>query len=463
MRLDYTPPPTIRDFMLSDRRVRVIRGPVGSAKSTGMAMELFRRAAEQTPDPHDGIRRSRAVIVRNTLPQLKTTCLETVLNLFKGACYYRPSDNVIQFRLGDIHSDWILLPLDTPQNIQRLLSLEISFAWVSECREIPPTMIQDILSRCGRFPSKLNGGCVWRGVVAESNSFRKDSPWYELLEQGLPENWQYFIQPGAFDPGAENVENLPPAYYEELLASNSEEWSEMYIHNRYGEALDGQAVYRNSFKREFHVASGPLTPTPHRPLIIGMDFARWPAAVLCQMDARGRFVVFAELDEENTGVERFVTTYLLPLLRSERFQGIPCYVVGDPSGTSRSQIGEESVFDALKRLGLHAYPAQTNAIDPRIRAVEKYLYQQRDGGPALLVDPGCVKLIAGFMSKYRYRMKKTGEYENQPDKVRPWADLHDALQYGCLGTSQNIMSHAIGALQSRSDERIQPVPVGAWT
>lgn len=464
MKLSYNPPPVLKAFMRSDERVRIVRGPVGSGKSTAMVFELLRRAIQQQPDPEDGKRRSRMVIIRNTLKQIKSTCLVTVQNVLGPLVKLRVSDDMIQIRLGDIESDWLMLPLDTPENVQRLLSLEVTAAWVSECREIEPEIVMNVLSRCGRYPSQLHGGPNWYGLIAESNSFRKDSPWYELLENNLPGNWEYFVQPGAMEEDAENVENLPPSYYQDLLDSNTEEWAEMYVHNRYGESLDGQAVYKNSFNRKFHVAAKPLTPNPMMPLVIGMDFARWPAAVLGQVDPRGRLLVFAELESENTGVEKFAREYLLPLLHTPRFAGIPCYVVGDPSGVQRSQIGEESVFDALKKMGFHAYPAMTNNIDPRIRAVEKYLLQQRDGGAALLVDPGCKQLIDGFVSKYRFRKKKTGEFEDRPDKAaRPWADLHDALQYLALGTAKAIYSKAMVRLDRSRAVSQQPISPGAWT
>ena len=47
---DYKPPPTLRDFMLSDKRVRAVRGPVGSAKSSACAMELLRRSCQAPKD-----------------------------------------------------------------------------------------------------------------------------------------------------------------------------------------------------------------------------------------------------------------------------------------------------------------------------------------------------------------------------------------------------------------------------
>ena len=438
MNFDYNPPPTLKRFMRANARLRAVRGPVGSAKSTACAMELFRRACE-APMQSDGVRRSKMVIVRNTLQQLKTTNLVTIQQLFGPVMNYKVSDQTIEIRLPGIHTDWLLLPLDTPENVQRLLSLELTAAWVSEFREIDPEVVQSVISRCGRYPSRAvisaEDADYWYGVIMESNSFSEDSPWFDLLELSLPSNWAYFVQPGAFDPGAENRENLPPRYYEDLMESNTPEWVEQYIHNQITPSLSGQAVFRKLFDPSFHIAETQLTPLPTLPLIIGMDTGRNPAAVICQLDNIGRMLVFESLHTENMGMEQFLGTMVLPALQAQRYRSSPSYIVLDPACRQRSQIGEESVLDCVKRIGFIATPASTNAISPRLRAVERYLHEQRGGKAAMLFDrEGTYPLIQAMQSKYRYKIKKDKTLEEIPEKAHPWSDLCDALQYACLGT-----------------------------
>ncbi len=444
--LDYKPPPTIRDFMLSDKRVRIVRGPVGSGKSSGMVMEMLRRSAAQAPDPKDGIRRTRGVIVRNTAPQLESTSLKTVLELLRPIVDYRPSDKTIWIRQNDIEAEWILMPLDRPENVQRLLSLDLTYAWLSELRELPVQILMDVLSRCGRFPSMMHGGPTWHGVFGETNSFAEDSDWNKVLEEKwlldkpLPPTWDYFVQPGARTAYAENKENLTPGYYEDLIANNSADWVEQYVDNIVAPSLSGEAVFRASFKRDWHVAKEIITPIPSTMVVVGMDFGRHPSAILGQMDPRGRILVTDCCYGDNEGVEKFVTSNLRPLVQSPRYWRLPLGVVGDPSGIARGQIGEEHVFDALKRLGFSGQPAQTNAIEPRLRAVEKQFLASRDGGPAILISPHCTDLIKALQSKYRFAKKKDGELNPTPEKTHPWSDLADAFQYFCLGFTGSIMS-----------------------
>jgi hypothetical protein len=313
----------------------------------------------------------------------------------------------------------------------------------------------------------MNGGPSWYGVIGETNSFSEDSPWNKILEEKdlmgkpLPSTWDYFIQPGARDFNAENKENLVPGYYEDLIESNSPEWVEQYVDNKITPSLSGEAVFRASFKSDFHVAKTDLIPIPGTMLVIGMDFGRNPAAVITQTDPRGRLVVLDELTESGMGVEQFIQTKLRPLLSQPKYARLPAGIVGDPSGVARGQIGEESVFGMFKRLGLSAQPAQTNNIEPRLRAVEKWLLQQRDGGAAFLISPHCLTLIRAMQARYRFARTKGGILQPVPDKGHPWSDIADALQYAVLGHSGQVLARLVRVRHDRAPQR--PPSSKGWT
>jgi hypothetical protein len=109
------------------------------------------------------------------------------------------------------------------------------------------------------------------------------------------------------------------------------------------------------------------------------------------------------------------------------------YVIGDPSGRSKNSSYEETSFDLLKNAGLKAYPAPTNAIDKRLKAVENLLLQQRDGAGALLIDADwCPKLVMALSGRYRFAKRKNNQLSPMPEKLHPWSDLADDLQYFCV-------------------------------
>lgn len=469
----YKAPPTVAAFMRDNSRLRFMRGPVGSGKSTGMAMDLFRRMIEQPPGP-DGKRRTQMAVVRNTGQQLRTTCLPTIQTLFGPLAQWKPSTSEVIFSFDDVYSTWLLLPLDTPDNVRRLLSLELTCAWVSEFREIPPQIVKDVFSRCGRFPSKMNGGPKFYGVMAETNAFDEDSPWYEELEENMPGNWAYFIQPpGAtivddvLVPTGENHENLPNTYYQDLAEANGgpeSNWSRQYIFNEIAPSVSGQAVFAANFDHEFHVADYELDVYNTLPLCVGLDTGRSPAAVVTQITPRGQMNVLAEAHVSNMGMELFVETHLRPLLMQERFAGCPVYFVVDPAGKQRSDIGEESVLSALKRMGFSAVCASTNDIAPRLRAVDTWLQKQLGGKAAIVFEwESCPTLVQSMGSRYRFKKKRSdGSIEDKPEKKHPYSDLCDALQYACLGGTERVRGVVLRMLGRVSEKKPEP-SVAGWT
>jgi hypothetical protein len=146
---------------------------------------------------------------------------------------------------------------------------------------------------------------------------------------------------------------------------------------------------------------------PGHPLLIGQDFGRDPCSVICQLDHKGRLLVLEEVIAEDIGLEQHITRSLRPALMDPRYLGKAVAMVGDPAGVAKSTIYEETSFDSLKRMGFMAFPAPTNDLDPRIRAVEAFLAAQRDGGPAMLIDrKRCPTIVRALDGGYRYAKTK---------------------------------------------------------
>lgn len=173
LKLDFRSSPVIWKFLNDNSFVRAVLGPVGSGKSYACCAELFKRAVNQKPSKRDGIKYSRFAVVRNSYPMLKTTTLKTWLELFPedtwGAVRYAPPIThhiKLPAREGaaGINMEVIFLALDQPKDVRKLLSLELTGAWVNEARELPKAVIDGLTHRVGRYPSKADGGPTWRGL-----------------------------------------------------------------------------------------------------------------------------------------------------------------------------------------------------------------------------------------------------------------------------------------------------------
>ena len=454
MSIDYCPPITLAKFMLdSDHYIRVAVGPLGSGKSMACIFELLRRAREQVP--YDGLRYTRFAIVRNTMQQLRGTVLSDVrLYLGPMATYY-VTDSTIRIRamLDDgtmVYSDWVLIPLDVPEDQQRLLSMQLTGAWINELREVPFEIIDPLLGRLGRYPPKSRGGATWEGLICDSNPWSTDSPYHEVTLLAPNPLWALYHQPSGLSPDAENVPNLPDGYYERLASGKDSDWIAVHVGSEWGTSNAGQAVFRKSFHSPTHVRDMQVVVNPFRPLLIGLDFGRTPTALIGQVDGAGRFLIFKEIVTQGMGIIQMLVEHLKPALMEYPFAGHRYVVVGDPAGKYGSQIGEETPFSVLAEHGFAAVPAPTNALEPRLTSVERALRTQILGEPGLQISrAGCPMLVRAMGNMYRFRKRRDGQFEDTPEKLHPWSDLADALQYFCLGAAANLSGKAFGAERSR--------------
>jgi hypothetical protein len=402
--------------------------------------------AAQMAKCRDGIRRSRAIWVRNTREQLRDTSIPDVLRWYPDgqAGTYLKSEYKFILRFDDVECEILFRGLDDSDDVRRLLSLQASFGILDEFREINPDIFNALQGRLGRYPSKLDNsvGCVTDDgrsnahIWGMTNSPDMDTFWEKYLSDP-PKNAECFFQPSGLSPDADWTEFLPDGYYENLAEGKSEDWVDVYINAKFGKSLSGQPVFR-AFDRDIHVASKPLNyiKMSTHPLIIGHDFGLTPACTISQPDPQGRFLTLAEITSDGMGELRFIREKLKPLL-ANKFPGMPVIVIGDPAGQQRAQTDERSVFDILRQEGFRVIPAKTNSVAARLNAVDSWLTRMVDGKPAMLIDPECRSLINGLRGGYRYRTKTNGDVDDKPEK-NMYSHLLDGFQYACLHADGNL-------------------------
>lgn len=476
--------------MLSDKFVRVLGGPIGGGKSVCCLHELFRWAASQAANA-SGDRKTRFLIVRNTADQLKSTVMKSAFDWFPPGqvCDFRASDKTMFFDLplGDgtrMKSEWMFIALDTPDDVRKALSLEATGIWGNEARELHPEVVEALLGRVDRYPSMKDGGATRAGALFDTNMPDQDTWWHDKMENP-PANWSVHVQPPAIipvkayldkykedpdqervavaydgeeyvtNPEGDNYNNLSKKYYPNNIPGRTKDFLDVFLRCEYGRALNGTPVYDGTFVPDFHVADGELIPikSDKYPLTIGLDFGRTPAAVIGQLDHRGRVLVIDELTSENMGLEKFLTTKLKPLLYS-KYNGYPVVVAPDPAGWAKTQVGEVSPVDVLKREGFKVVRPVTNNTQPRIEAVERLLTRQVDGKAGVLIDKRCAQLVKGFKYGYRWKLDKKGNLQDNSPEKNEFSHIHDAMQYFALIVDQGVS----GSTMNEWNGTIEPAP-----
>jgi hypothetical protein len=473
----YKAGPVGQQFLDDRSFIKLIMGPVGSGKSTVALMDVLARVVNQKPyrsngDQGPAFRRSKCIVLRNTMQQLKSTVKPLIDQWFTQMLpiplgEWKLTDNTFEmrFRLKDgsvVMADLIMMAADTPDDVRRLLSVEASFAWAEECREIDPEVFDGLQGRVNRYPSRAMGGVTYPGVIGSTNPPPIGGFWHKVITEP-PRFWNVFIQPPAFledntvNPDTENLEHLAPDYYEKLISGKSQEWIEVYLKNKFGSGGQGLPVFRSAFKKGFHVATEDLKPLfqTMAPLVIGMDNGLTAAAVMGQLDPRGRVNVLdnAFVPQGVTmGVERFLDTILIPKLRNEwpMFTPQRTMFVLDPACFERSQVNEKTIAMAVNQRGYQCVRAVTNDPERRFAAVEGLLSRVIDGGPGMLISPRAAHFIAAMEWGFRYKPNKDPMAPLVVDK-NFYSHIADAGQY--LSLHYNVQVDPAIAM-GRSKERV---------
>lgn len=431
----YNPPKSLVDFLTCESFISLVSGPVGSGKSSAAMMKIAYHAKKMRPGK-DGIRRSRAVVVRNTNQMLTDATIPTFTTWFPEgvAGAYARTDKRFTLKFDDVECDVLFRGLDDANDVRRLLSLECSFGVLDEYREIHPDIFNALQGRVGRYPSVAKGGCVMDDgspnahIWGATNAPDTDTFWETYMSEP-PDTAKIYMQPDALSDDADWKENLIEGYYEKLAEGKTEDWIDVYIRNKFGRSLAGTPVYERSFVSDFHVADGELKPVPlpDYPIIVGIDFGRTPCAVFKQRDPRGRVLTLSEITSENMGIETFIRLKLVPHV-TNTYPGFEMVCAPDPAGFMKQQLNELTLVDALRNAGFTCVKPPSNKPEYRIQAVERLLAQQTDGEAMYLIDPSCRMLLKGFKHGYRYKKKRNGELEDKPDK-NEYSHIHDANQY----------------------------------
>jgi hypothetical protein len=439
--INYKASTTMRKFHSGTTFTRALMGPIGSGKSVACVIDMFIKSFDQKPND-EGIRKTRWVIVRNTYRELVDTTIQTFFDWFPeslGTYLKKDMKFTADIPLPDgtvCHMEFLFRALDKPDDIKKLLSLEVTGGWINEAREIPKAIMDMLIGRLGRYPNMRDGGPTWHGLIMDTNPPDSDHWWYKLFEVDCPVEYTLYKQPGGLEDDAENIENLPKGYYTNMQAGKDKEWVNVYVNGKYGFVQDGKPVYPE-YKDDVHATSEVLSISNTGTIVIGIDFGLTPAAVFGQRTAAGRWLIFDELVTEDMGAKTFGR-----LLKSHITQYYPNHkfeIYADPAGDQRAQTDEVTPFQILAAEGIIAWPTYTN--DPILRreAVAVTLTRMDfAGNTGFVIGPRGLMIRKAMSGGYKYkRMAVSGQerFMDKPDKGR-YSHVADALQYLMIGAGE---------------------------
>jgi len=458
--LKYLPSKTALKFHKANDRVRLLKGHVGSGKTTMCCAELIFRAAGMPPCI-DGVRRSRFAIIRNTYGDLVKTTLHTWMQWFNneyytlGSMVYRKSPSFyIKHTFNDgygvIELELLPIALDNVQDVTKhLKSLEVTGVYINELSEIHPAVLDFFTGgRMPRYPRRLDFSeelqkkkkIHWSGTICDTNPPDQDHWIYKMFEVDKPKEYILFDQPPAviksrdgyiINPEAENIRNIDNGAeeYVKMTYGKSENFIRVYLMGEYGTVTGEQVVFEN-YNDNIH-SIDEVEININEPIIMAADLGTVaPTILLAQMN-EGRLVVFKEFCGSFMTITELCDNYVLPWI-TKNCEGMKIEIcLYDPADT----------YDGAQQLraffGSVVQPAATNSINVRLEAVSSLLNKLCGGQPALVIErDSCMQLRKGFNGKYYYkRFRVIGtsaheeRYDDYPYKSHPYSDVQDCLQY----------------------------------
>lgn len=468
-----SPGPISDAFLLSRAFIKVIIGPVGSAKTMTALRALVQVAMRQKGrlDPRGVYRRkARVGVIRETYPNIEKNTLPSWFRIFAE------SDGKFTWKAPFTHRLMLILAEDDEGNATDVCEFECEFRAIGDrsveeaCRgwEVvavmideadlqPPELLAFLSGRVGRSSDLDPDMVVDQQIILSLNAPYMDNWVYGMaieknlgevvdpeLEAALGDRplLEVFIQPGGRSPGAENLHNLPKGYYAIQAAANRHrpDYVARMIDNKFVPMQHGQPV-NPQFDYQVHVR--PLEFDPSRKLIIGCDQGLFAAATASQRTPMGQLRTLREavmFREDNRTLAKIGPSAFGQLVRAmlnEHFFDLSpemIRVVCDPAAwaaADRADTELDWVRAFRKALGLPVHKAKTNRQSLRNEAIWRAM-SERDG---YAVDPACKHLIRGHLGGYHYAKAERSEGETRGHlEIADTIHTHvcDSEQYAAL-------------------------------
>jgi hypothetical protein len=458
--------PTLKDAWFDPKYVIAVEGPVGSGK-TSWAIQLAHKWSRMQKPDATCVRRTAGLVVRREWDKLEKTTLPSIFHWLPPEIYgsYNQNKKLYKMRwidgqLGRCECDIYMMGLDNVQQaLDDLGSLQVTWAYIAEARELDFKLVKKVIERTERYPQldkhnlKDFPGPTRPGVILETNPPPARHWWVDMEKKAAgdpndPKNkevqdqWSFYRQPPGLlyhiagdgrlivdgeNPKRENRNHIADGYYLRKLPGMTDQEIKVQLCGERGSSFEGMPVYPE-YREALHY-NPRLSYIPGFPIWRAWDFGRHPACLFIQ-PVYGRAHIIDELYRENMGSVDFGDLVLIKS-RSE-FPGAVFQDVGDPSGDYMGQNDDQTPFTILAAKGINMMPGHQ---DPGIRheSVRKGLSTMLDGRPIIQIGPKAVLTKEGFEGGYRYeKTAKSGSddpiYRPKPEKNK-WSNVMDALQY----------------------------------
>lgn len=454
---------TLAAYSAARNPVDIIRGPLAGGKTYESINKCLTLCIEQHASKHEGIRRTRGVVVRNTYPDLISTVVKDFREVIPESIGHmtmgHPPELNLDFDLEDgtrVIANIIFLALDKPEDVRKIRGLNTTWIYVNEVKEIARANFDMMTTRADRYPQI--GWSKYAGVFGDTNAWDQDH-WLEEIAQKIQSgeimDWKIHVQPGGVikvngkwevNPNAENPATVTTGYYQKALQGKREDWILVNLANEIGYSFNGKPVHPD-YSDSRNVAPQNLIPKPGI-VYVGQDFGLTPAAVFWQRQPNGQWWGIDELVRFDMTNEKFAVELKAKCAEIRAtVPGVTFVHIGDPSGDNRVGTDGRTTFQIYRLAGFSGIRAASSN-DPQVRrdALTRPLTRLINGEPGLLLSPKMTflrKALAGAWCYRRVQIGGTERYKDEADK-NEFSHVGEAAEYGLMDAGEHAIVNASG-------------------
>lgn len=471
IRIEFIANPTQRTFIESRHQADLFSSRKGEGKSAGLVWSAF-YYTKHNPG-------ATGLFIRDTFENLKKTTMQEFFFWFPDGVFghYHAQDKVWTWdtaRTG-LKGKIYWMGADDDKAATKIASMPLAFACVDEPSPAAgdssgvPEMVFDTIMGQLRQP-----GMKWYTVkLAQNNPDESHWTYKRFVDPGmppdrvkkrmaaagitlLPDQEPGFIAHQTREP--ENLNNLPPGYYENLeeMWGHRPDLVKRFIKGKYGYQQVGRPV-TGEWNDDLHLARD-LRPVKGSPLWLLWDGGHNPTCIITQITPIGYWLFLEAFVGDGIGAYQLIENKVAPAIAS-RYEGFELFHTGDPNLNTgeQSDTNQSAVKVILKTLGGKWYPGP-DAIEERTMPLKSVLGRTIEGVGVIQVDKVRAKAVwFALRGGWHYHVAKSGAVGTI--KKNKHSHPGDAVGYGAaklfpLGRArkhkQTSQSYKPGSYYSRA-------------
>ena len=480
------PSETQEEFIRSAVLENCFMGPRGEGKTDGGIMAMTYHAWLQEkkyrPIPWAIVRDTWKNLERTTYRSfMYPTCPQSLAYQLRGRIKERDGGRELKFVDRKGNAIWVafLFGMDTPEDLNKLLSMQLGGLWVEEAA---PAMQEDIGSGIPedvwavgitslRHPLMTDKGVEflkeWEGKFGMMTPNDKKQGFFlgaltkDPDENFVPRNrraqitmnypsedhwtWVRFYEEPSSDralfriPKGEN-EHVDNQYRENMAKSlaGRQDLLDRLVEGRPAHVQLGIAVtpeYHESYNGgPWHRSDKNLDPMINLPVFRFWDGDLHPAAVFAQITPRGKFMVTDTLRgiETGMGMKQFIDQQVKPLIQNRYSRIRQWRDLGDPTLRDRDPSDSSKTAAQMIEKELNtSYEGGVLRWGPRKEALKDLLTRTlSDGEPMFVVSKHEKILHRSLSGGWHYNKSSSGKVSDEPDNADPNSHPASGLSHG---------------------------------